>query len=358
MVLPPGGFKPRVCQFRHPGGWAPTALARWRRPAPGRHGVVVPATTMPRRRRPPVGRARTGSETPEVVELERGRAFAPRGNEIDARHEPPLAVAGGIDDALRHDPAVRFLDEREVGRTARRRSRCPSRRTPPSRRPSPPPGAPHSSRCGRPVSPRIGSPAARPSRTTPCAPPCATPRAATPGRRRGFGRQVIVDGGAAEERPLVEQRGVGRPDQLAEPLDDVLQRRRVDVVGQRAVEGAPRVGEVAQHQALAALEPVAPHEGGERVARLEHLPHDGLRRRVGRRSTDGDVRYVVNQASSSSASGRGQLIDSNSSMRSSYGTPSALSRATSAPRAAFCWANSTWRGSSRTDSTTLTTSRT
>src|SRR6478735_3371126 len=108
MVLPPGGFKP-------PASASSATRAGARHTAPGCDGVVIPATTMPRRRRPDVGRGRTGSETAEVVELERGRALAPRGNEVDARHEPPLAVARRIDDALRHDPAVRFLDEREVG---------------------------------------------------------------------------------------------------------------------------------------------------------------------------------------------------------------------------------------------------
>ena len=133
-----------------------------------------------------------------------------------------------------------------------------------------------------------GRPAARPSRTPPCARRCATPpgghgRAAV-GR---LGREVVVDRPAGEERPLVEQRGVGGPDQLAEPLDDVLERGGVDVVGQRAVERAPGVGEVAQHQALAALQPVAPHERGEAVAALEHLAQDRLRRRLRRSATGG-----------------------------------------------------------------------
>ena len=39
-----------------------------------------------------------------------------------------------------------------------------------------------------------------------------------------------------------------------EPFDDVLEHLGVAIVGERAVEGPPGVGEVAQHQPLAALQ--------------------------------------------------------------------------------------------------------
>ena len=90
-------------------------------------------------------------------------------------------------------------------------------------------------------------------------------------RAAAFGSKVVVHRLTGEACPFVEQSRVGGANQRTQPLDDVLQAVAVHVLGQRSVEGAPHVGEVAQHQALAAFQTVAAHEGGEGVTALQHL---------------------------------------------------------------------------------------
>ena len=69
-------------------------------------------------------------------------------------------------------------------------------------------------------------------------------------------------------------------DKLAEPLDDVgdlLGPRRGGHAGPQRLE---RVGEVAQHRALGAGQPVDADELPEGERPLPHLAHDGLRRQL------------------------------------------------------------------------------
>ena len=68
------------------------------------------------------------------------------------------------------------------------------------------------------------------------------PRGRRPGRADGrrVGREVLVHRLAGQQRPLVEQGGVGGADQRAEPVDHVLELRGVGVVGQRCGRGCAR----------------------------------------------------------------------------------------------------------------------
>ena len=79
-----------------------------------------------------------------------------------------------------------------------------------------------------------------------------------------------------ERLPLVEQARVDLPHELAEPLDEVGQllgaRRLRDRLPRRAVG----VGQVAQHEALAAPELVERDELGEAHRPLVQVAHDRL----------------------------------------------------------------------------------
>ena len=70
--------------------------------------------------------------------------------------------------------------------------------------------------------------------------------------------------GVGERLPLVEQRGVGLPDRLPQPLDEVLELGGAVRVGHRLPQRPVGVGEVAQHQPLGPGQLVAADEVGER----------------------------------------------------------------------------------------------
>ncbi len=76
--------------------------------------------------------------------------------------------------------------------------------------------------------------------------------------------------------PLVEQARVGLTDDLPEPLDEVGEFLVLLRLGHALTQGAVRVGEVAQDDALAAREVVEADEIAEAPGVLVHLPHDGL----------------------------------------------------------------------------------
>ena len=222
------------------------------------------------------------SEPAELVELQRRGALGPapargrrRRRSATRRRRPGSASRCVTTQRSGSSTSVNWPRRRG------RRRRCRCRRTRPSTAPSPRRAAPRSSRCARPARVASGWPAARPSRTPPCAPRCAT-------RLGGHGRADPGASGArwswtgAPASSVHSSSSVASVARISSPSHSTTSSSDVgvDVVGQRAVERAPRVGEVAQHQALAALEPVAAHERGERVAGLEHLAQDRLRRRL------------------------------------------------------------------------------
>ncbi len=85
-------------------------------------------------------------------------------------------------------------------------------------------------------------------------------------------------GGVGERLQLVEQRGVGLPDRLPQPLGEVLQLGRAVLLGDGLAQRAVGVGEVAQRRPLGPGQLVAADEVRERHALLVHLPHHRLRR--------------------------------------------------------------------------------
>ena len=84
--------------------------------------------------------------------------------------------------------------------------------------------------------------------------------------------------GVGQRLPLVQQRRVGLPHGLPQPLDQVLELRRPVLVGDRLPERAVGVGQVAQQQPLRPRQLVARDELGERHPLLPQLAHDRLRR--------------------------------------------------------------------------------
>ena len=134
--------------------------------------------------------------------------------EVDDGDEAPLAVAGGIDEALRDDPAAGFLDEREVGRRPGVGVDADAVVLGPVRR----------HRLGEPFlapAAAIGQRAVRPGgqQLDPAERGGAHRRAPRAGGPAAGGRAPRAPGGrgpgaTGEQRPLVEQRGVGGPDQL------------------------------------------------------------------------------------------------------------------------------------------------
>src|SRR5699024_11446683 len=148
----------------------------------------------------------------------------------------------------------------------------------------------------------------------------------------------------------VEQGGVDAAHQHPQPLDEIIELLGAQILGDGAAQRPVGVGEVAQHDALRALQPVALDELREGLAGLVDLPDDGLGGEVLDAHPGAGLRVDLQRRLEVLLQGFGQVTSSSCAMRSVYSTPSAFSSARSSPLAAFCWASRIWRGSSRIDS--------
>ena len=100
-----------------------------------------------------------------------------------------------------------------------------------------------------------------------------------------------------------------------------------------------RVGQVAQHQALGAGQPVERDELAEGHRPLAHVAHHGLRRQlVRRRPTGGSAGRSRRRRRAARRAASDSVTSSSSSIRSSYSMPSAFIAATASPRALNCCA--------------------
>ena len=115
--------------------------------------------------------------------------------------------------------------------------------------------------------------------------PLVAGQRARPGRHRHRRVQRLVRAG--ELLPLVEQRRIDLAHKLAEPLDDVGDLLGARGGGHPGPQRLERVGQVAQHRALGAGQPVDADELPEGERPLPHLADDGLRRQLRRRRPTG-----------------------------------------------------------------------
>ncbi|CAB4911889.1 unannotated protein [freshwater metagenome] len=86
--------------------------------------------------------------------------------------------------------------------------------------------------------------------------------------------------GIGQVLPLVEQAGIDLPNELAQPLGDVLDLLGARFRRNRLAQSAVRVGEVAQYQALRAHEAVVTDQLREGHRALDHVTDDGLGRQA------------------------------------------------------------------------------
>ncbi len=93
----------------------------------------------------------------------------------------------------------------------------------------------------------------------------------------GCARSSADDGvGVGELLPLVDQRGVDLPDELAEPLDQVGELLGLGLVGDGLPQRLVGVGEVAEHDPFRPGQAVELDVLAERHGPLEHVADDGL----------------------------------------------------------------------------------
>ena len=208
------------------------------------------------------------------------QSWSPAGSSKICRTRPPVPAAASMMQQ-RRAAGVRAGADRVVLVEVRRPARPPTRRRP--------------SRPRRPARRARRSGAARPARpggTARCG-----PAPGTPARCAVTGRRPVVQHGAslgssrrvAQPLPLVEQAGVDLADQLAQPLDEVGQLLGLGVLGHGLAQRLVRVGQVAQHQALGAGQPVEADVLGEGHRPLVHVADHGL----GRQLVVGDPRVAA-----------------------------------------------------------------